>query len=734
MTTTLSASITFYQNLKDDTGLEISIEDFLNGVRTDPKWKAYAERVRAIDRDTNPDGYKSKKNEGAFVIVSGRCKDRSEKGLVDPSGVMGIDFDKLNADLERVRELLTQDKYSLAVCKSVGGRGLFVLVRVDAGRWGDSFDGLRDYYAKTYGLVAAFDKGCRNINRLRFVTHDPDLYVAASEPPLFREYPTAKKRREAAKPIGTFIHTGRDIDHLLKQIEERALDITGSYEEWIKLGWSLIAAYGEEARSLFDRLSRFHPDYEERETDRKFDYLLRVNPHTVTISYLYGRCKALGLDVMTDETRDIVSLAALRKKLKVTREGTIDELVKMEKVDRGEAESIVKQVYDAREEIQTDETILDQLKVFIGKNYSIRRNEITRYLENDGRQMQDEDLNDIYLHATNTFNMKVNKPLVLDLLFSSFIPTYHPVKDFFAQYGDRKPFGIIDALADTIKHDHGQTNYVHFFLRKFMVGIVSTVFGEQCPLVPVLTGPPNTGKTQFWRRLFPAELKPYYGESNFNNEKEDEQKMCKKLLLMNDEFTGDLLLKHGKFKSLTDKHTFFLRKPYGRTFEDIPRLAVIAGTSNEERILSDPTGNRRIVPINVISIDHDAYNSIDKVDLIMEAYWAYRDGERSDLTHEQIAFLERHTSRFVDVSIERDLVERYFQIPSNKEEAMLWSQGEILVFLSQMTGIKNLRKKLISQEMKALGFPYSDGDWYPLEKKSKRGFWLYKRSVTEALI
>ncbi|RIV23627.1 hypothetical protein DYU11_11640 [Fibrisoma montanum] len=719
MTTTLNALITYYQHYGDKIGLDISLEDFFTGVRTNPTWKAYADAVRAIDRDTNPDGYKAAKDKGEFVILSGRCKDRSEKGLVEPSGVMGIDFDKLNDDLERVREQLMADKYTMAAGKSVGGRGLFALVRVDAGRWGDSFDGLRDYYAKTYGLVAAFDKGCRNINRLRFVTHDPDLYVAASEPPLFREYPTAKARREAAKPIGTFIHTGRDIDHLLEQVEGRALDITGSYEDWIKLGWSLIAQYGEEARDYFDRFSRFHPDYDERETERKFDYLMRVNPHTVTISYLYARCKAMGLDVMTEQTRDIVSLAALRKKLKVSREGTVDELIRMEKVDPAEAQAIVKQVYDAKEEIQTDETLFDQLEIFLRKEFPMRRNAISRYIEDqDGRSLVDDDFNGIWVDAYKRVSDKITDKMVNKLIHSPFTPTYNPIQDFFEQHKHRRPTGMIKALADTIDSYTGLEgssffpDYAEFIIRKWMLGIISAVFDEHSPLILVLTGPKNTGKTEWFRRLLPAELNRYFAETTWPVSKDTEMIMCENLITFNDEWKGPTVKDPETLKGLASIDRFTIREPYGKAFVKRRRLAVMCGTSNPTQIIADPDNNRKIVAIHVRSIDYEAYNAIDKVDLLMEAYHAYQAGERHHLSKEDVARIAEEIQGFEVHSMERQLLEAYVEKPTGKggQDVVFMSALKIMLYLENKANNRKLSEAMIGRELSALGY----------EKKRKR--------------
>ncbi len=92
-------------------------------------------------------------------------------------------------------------------------------------------------------------------------------------------------------------------------------------------------------------------------------------------------------------------------------------------------------------------------------------------------------------------------------------------------------------------------------------------------------------------------------------------------------------------KELTSKQTFTLREPYGRVNVDLNRLAVLCGTTNDIEILNDPTGNRRLLPFEIESIDYEKYNAVDKTDLLMEAYQYYKDGVKWELTPSNFARL-----------------------------------------------------------------------------------------------
>ena len=63
-----------------------------------------------------------------------------------------------------------------------------------------------------------------------------------------------------------------------------------------------------------------------------------------------------------------------------------------------------------------------------------------------------------------------------------------------------------------------------------------------------------------------------------------------------------------------------------------------------------------ITPVEITSMNFDLYNSINKTDLIMEAYWAYRGGESWELSKEEIEILDAHTMDYEIVSIEEELI------------------------------------------------------------------------------
>lgn len=81
------------------------------------------------------------------------------------------------------------------------------------------------------------------------------------------------------------------------------------------------------------------------------------------------------------------------------------------------------------------------------------------------------------------------------------------------------------------------------------------------------------------------------------------------------------------------------RASYGRFSETVPRATCFAISTNDERTLTDPTGNRRFMPVIIGTIDVEALRR-DREQLLGEAARRVLDGEQHWPTREEEAALE----------------------------------------------------------------------------------------------
>ncbi len=218
------------------------------------------------------------------------------------TGLIQIDIDELGGrSLAETRAILQRDTFTFIMFTSPSGKGLKLIVSITKKR--ENFLGhyfrLEKWYKEMYGIT--IDTKCKNINRVCFFSHDPDIYI--------RELPATKLLGTADAPYKIEKrncdlqrldqdqqHTHERVKALVAMIELHQIDITGDYSDWIKIGYALSSLYGADGEAFFLRISKFYPGYSEAKAIRQYQYLLRSQPKK-DISALFGIAKDYGLSV-----------------------------------------------------------------------------------------------------------------------------------------------------------------------------------------------------------------------------------------------------------------------------------------------------------------------------------------------------------------------------------------------------------------------------------------------------
>jgi predicted P-loop ATPase len=676
--------ITFYNSIYSNTSINTDLPSLLKAIK-DGSWKEITEQYRA-----NPDP-EMKRNKFPAVTISGIFPDeRKAAKLEKHSGFIAIDFDDVE-DIDHARSELYADEYTYSGFLSVSGKGLCIIVKIDGSRHLDAFNGLEKYYYKKYGYQ--IDQSCKDVSRLRFVSYDPDLTLN-TESKLFKDY--AENKRGRPKKSFNIIAGESDFEFVLQQIEQKKIDLTVSYLDWIEIGMAIKSHFGNTGLDYFKAVSQYHPDYDEVKTERKYNSFKSTG--NISISSFFYHAKQAGLQIKTKNTETITMVATYAKKRKAKKEDAIDQLEKVDGIPKEVSSPIVDMVFKSDFK-DSDRDTLTYIEEFLRREVQLKFNEITLKYEMNGVPINDRDLNTIYLDCKKVVP-EANKDLVMSVIDSDRTPKYNPVHAFFLNHCDRKCKGNIQKLADCIKTNRGNTKYVEYFIRKWLIGSVAMWHKHHSPLMLVLAGfAQNTGKTHFFRYILPNELQPYFAEAELTGDKDENLLMCNKLIILNDEMSNKSRKDIAMVKKLCSAQWFNLRRPYGRLSEDFRRIAALSGTSNDLALLNDPSGNRRIIPFDVASIDHKLYNSIDKVDLWVESYRAFKAGEEFHLNSEDITFLAENTSEFEEPSLEYEGIMAYFEPGTDQELTNTQIKSYIEIRTKQ-----RLSSKKIGMELKKLGF------------------------------
>ena len=168
---------------------ETEISIFANARATDPKpvklgvvlaaiqtgrWADQMAVLRELLASGDKDSYDDQKKTLPAVTLSGSFEKRNAGGLIQHSGLLQIDLDHLDTPAE-VRDQLATDSHIAAAWISPSAQGVkgVMLIPPNPERHKQSFKAAEQYIMETYGLET--DKACKDVCRMMFVSHDPEL-------------------------------------------------------------------------------------------------------------------------------------------------------------------------------------------------------------------------------------------------------------------------------------------------------------------------------------------------------------------------------------------------------------------------------------------------------------------------------------------------------------------------------------------------------------------------------
>lgn len=109
--------------------------------------------------------------------------------------------------------------------------------------------------------------------------------------------PLVKKPDKSPTKYSTGISQFEEVDIVIRRIESCYRDITGTYEDWIKLGFAFASEFGEAGRNYFHRVSRFYSGYNLVECNKQFDNCLQGKKIGTTIKTFYASARDAGINI-----------------------------------------------------------------------------------------------------------------------------------------------------------------------------------------------------------------------------------------------------------------------------------------------------------------------------------------------------------------------------------------------------------------------------------------------------
>ena len=372
---------------------------------------------------------------------------------------------------------------------------------------------------------------------------------------------------------------------------------------------------------------------------------------------------------------------------------------------------------------------------FLCKKYDFRYNSVmkcTEYRPKEkdywGYQPVDARVQKRMTLEVQLANIRVSIKDVRNYLESDLLSTYNPVENFlFKCEGKWDGKDHIRALARTVPTDNPY--WEDWFYTWFLAMVDQwrayshRKYGNS--VAPLLISKQGYNKSTFCRSLVPPELQWGYNDNLVLSEKRQVlQAMCQSLVINLDEFNQiSPQVQQGFLKNIIQLPSVKIKPPYGSHVQEFPRMASFIATSNMEDTLSDPSGNRRFLGVELTGpIDVSQRPNYEQ--LYAQALSALRAGEKTYFDAEQTRLIMANNRKFEVVSPVDQYFDLYFDLTDNAEQGEYLTAAEIFQELKSHIGSSLKLNSLIAFGRKLSQMPtihrkrFNDGMRYLVVRKS----------------
>ena len=333
-------------------------------------------------------------------------------------------------------------------------------------------------------------------------------------------------------------------------------------------------------------------------------------------------------------------------------------------------------------------SLLDDLEACMLGKYDFRFNVLTEQAEyapkGESRYalVNQRVLNTLCIDARsqgiNCWDKDVNR-----LLHSQKIEDFHPFQDYMANLSEWDGKDRVTELAQRISDKPLWVNGFHRWMLA-MAAQWMNLDGQCANAVAPLLVSTEQGrcKSTFCSILLPEMLQKFYIDKfDLISESGCEQKLSLFGLINMDEFDRYSVRSMATLKNLMQLKKLNFRKSHRSYYSQLPRIASFIGTSNQKELLTDTTGSRRFLCVEVKGkID---CTRPDYAQLYAQLKSELMAGERWWFTSDEEEAIQKNNRLFYKHSPEEDVFFRCFRLPEEGEEGMLLTPTEIFCRLQK---------------------------------------------------
>jgi hypothetical protein len=273
---------------------------------------------------------------------------------------------------------------------------------------------------------------------------------------------------------------------------------------------------------------------------------------------------------------------------------------------------------------------------------------------------------------------------------SAYVPLYNPVDEYLGQCrGKWDGKDRIRELARCVptKNPHWGNWFYTWFL-----GMVrqwrSTIYdryGNQ--VAPLLISRQGWNKSTFIQSLLPPDLQwGYTNQLDVSEKRQTLQAMSQFLLINLDEFNQiSPALQQGFLKNVITLPSVKVKRPYGKHVEQFPRLASFIGATNQTDVLTDPSGGRRFLGIELtgpIDVSHRPNHE----QLFAQALDALDHHEPHFFNEEQTQEIIESNRRYQQLTPAEQYFNDCFEVAKDEHEGQFLTSSAIFAHIKKVAG------------------------------------------------
>ena len=373
-----------------------------------------------------------------------------------------------------------------------------------------------------------------------------------------------------------------------------------------------------------------------------------------------------------------------------------------------------------------------EIEAYLSTHYEFRYNTVLGRTEYRGKdeayfsKVGRYEINTLRRELDNDVGITTSSDNLYSIIESSFSPRINPIQEYFRQLPLVDDIGNYDGNNENNKCFENSSLSLKTipdlescvvvrnsdkwlpYLTKWLVAVVANAMDDrECRnhTCLVLTGEQGKFKTTFLDLLGPPALHGYSYTGKIYPQEKDTLTYIGQNLIVNIDDQLKALNKRdeNELKNLITCPMVKYRMPYDKYVEEHPHLASFVASVNGNDFLTDPTGSRRFLPFEVLSIDIEKAKRISMDNVYAEAKALLKSGFRYWFDDDEIAELYRESEDFQVQTAEMELLLRCFEKPTEDESYSLMTTTEILTYLGIYTH-QPLVAKRMGEALKKAGY------------------------------